>query len=97
MLFRSPEILKQQKEIDTPIGQRLYWDYYEYVRDNPIDNWTVPTYILYGEKDELVTIDSLINFSNNFNSLLEISSNSKHYFHADEDLNIYQNFLRKHK
>ncbi len=34
------------------IGETLSWEYLCYVRNHPV-NWSVPTYILYGDKDNL--------------------------------------------
>ena len=47
----TEEILKEKQEIKTDFGQTLYWDYYEYVKNNPITNWNKKTAILYGNKD----------------------------------------------
>ena len=38
--------LKEKQEIKTDFGQTLYWDYYEYVKENPIVSWNKKTYIL---------------------------------------------------
>ena len=35
----TEEKLKEKQEIKTYFGQTLYWDYYKYVKDNPITNW----------------------------------------------------------
>ena len=43
----SPERLRAEQEIALPIGQTLYWDYYCYVRDNPVTAWEAPTAILF--------------------------------------------------
>ena len=49
----SGQELKEKREIATTMGETLYWDYYCYVRDNPIESWLVPTSILYGSEDAL--------------------------------------------
>lgn len=39
--FRISEIrLEAEKEVPTPIGQTLYWDYYCYVKSHPINTWS---------------------------------------------------------
>ena len=43
-------------------GQTLYWDYYQYVIENPIMKWDTPTSILYGKKDELCEYNALLSF-----------------------------------
>ena len=35
----TEEELMKKKEIKTDFGQTLYWDYYLYVKENPITNW----------------------------------------------------------
>ena len=35
----TEEDLKEKQKIKTDFGQTLYWDYYEYVKNNPITNW----------------------------------------------------------
>jgi len=37
-----------KKEIETPVGQTLYWDYFFYVKSHLIEKWDKPTFILYG-------------------------------------------------
>ena len=82
----TEEKLEKEKIIFTPMGQNLYWDYYCYVKENPIIKWDIPTYILYGAKDNLCEKDIILNFTEKFGCTLEISQNSEHYFHTEEDL-----------
>jgi len=49
----TPEQLQAQREIPTPIGETLSWDYYCYVREHTVDVWNSPTAILYPELDNL--------------------------------------------
>jgi len=91
----TEEHLCREKEISTPIGQILYWDYYQYVIKNPIIKWGSPTSILYGKKDELCEYDVLSTFITKFNCDLAVSNASEHYFHTEEDLNIYGKWLEK--
>lgn len=87
--------LKEKREIKTNFGQTLYWDYYSYVKDNPITIWNKKTYILYGNKDNMQD-EALINkFANDFNCELSILDNGEHYFHTEEQLDYYKNWLNK--
>ncbi|HEX3011905.1 MAG TPA: alpha/beta hydrolase, partial [Syntrophomonadaceae bacterium] len=36
----SEDKLKADQEVETPIGQTLYWDYYCYVKSHPVDTWS---------------------------------------------------------
>lgn len=91
----SEQKLEKEKEISTPIGQTLYWDYYQYVVQNPINNLTSPTSILYGENDEISEYGVMSSFSKKFNCNLEIAKNSEHYFHTNEQIEIYKKWLKK--
>jgi hypothetical protein len=90
----SEERLFNEKEIATPIGQTLYWDYYQYVLKNPVEKWEKPTSILYGKKDELCEYDVVSHFCEKFNCKLDISDHSEHYFHTEKDLAIYREWLQ---
>ncbi len=92
----TEERLEKDREIATPIGQVLYWDYYHYVKQNPITKWNTPTSILYGKNDELCEYDVVSSFAKSFNCSLETAEDAEHYFHTEEQLKIYKNWLRKH-
>lgn len=86
--------LKEKQEIKTDFGQTLYWDYYRYVKENPIISWNKKTHILYGNKDSLQEKKIIQEFSNKFNCELSILENGEHYFHTEEQLNYYKNWLK---
>lgn len=92
----TEERLFREKEIVTPIGQVLYWDYYQYVKNNPITDWNHPTAILYGKRDTICEYSAVSSFATQFNCNLEISEHSEHYFHTNNDYEIYKNWLSKH-
>ena len=85
--------LNEKQEIKTDFGQTLYWDYYLYVKENPITNWNKKTYILYGNKDNMQNESIIKDFSNEFNCDLTILKNGEHYFHTEKQLNCYKNWL----
>lgn len=91
----TEERLKIEKEITLPIGETLYWDYYSYVKKNPIIKWEIETYILCGEKDEICNVKTTKNFSKNFNCKLEILRDSEHYFYKVEQLKKLEEELNK--
>lgn len=61
----TPERLQKEMTIETPIGQKLYWDYYCYVKQHPINTWSIDTNILYGAKDELCEFETINDFVKN--------------------------------
>lgn len=87
--------LNEKQEIKTDFGQTLYWDYYLYVKENPITNWNKKTYILYGNKDNMQNESVIKDFSNEFNCDLTILKNGEHYFYTEEQLNFYNDWLDK--
>lgn len=91
----SEEKLKAEKEIPTPVGQRLYWDYYCFVKENPVCKWNAKTFILYGGKDDLCEKDVIAGFTEKFGCGLEIAENEEHYFHTEKQLLILKNWIKE--
>ena len=87
--------LESEQNISTPIGQMLYWDYYCYVKEHPIKSWNIPTYILYGEKDDVCEYDTIETFKNQFGCNLQILKNCEHYFHTSEQVSLYESWLKQ--
>lgn len=87
--------LEEKQEIKTDFGQTLYWDYYKYVKENPIVNWNKETFILYGSKDNMQEKSIIQEFSDKFKCKLSILENGEHYFHTKEQLNYYKKWLDK--
>ena len=85
--------LEKEKVIETPINQKLYWDYYCYVKKHPIDTWNSPTSILYGSKDDVSDREIVIDFSKKFNCNLTIMNDGDHYFHTKEQLKFFELWL----
>lgn len=92
----TPERLQKELTIETPIGQKLYWDYYCYVKQHHINTWNIDTKILYGAKDELCEFETINYFCEKYSCELEIMDNGEHYFHTEEQLNVFLNWLEKY-
>ena len=90
----TEEELMKKKEIKTDFGQTLYWDYYLYVKEKPITNWNKKTYILYGNKDNMQNEETIKSFSDKFNCELTILEDGEHYFHTEEQLKYYKEWLK---
>jgi pimeloyl-ACP methyl ester carboxylesterase len=91
----SEERLKAEQEISTPIGKTLYWNYYQYVKANPIAEWNIPTSILYGENDEVSEFDMVSGFARKFHCDLTVMDKGEHFFHTDEQLAFFGNWLER--
>lgn len=87
--------LKEEREISTLVGQTLYWDYYRYVLDHPVENWNCPTSILYGANDSLCERDTIDSFAGKFGCALEVVDQGEHYFHTPEQMERYTTWLKK--
>jgi esterase/lipase len=90
----SEERLQQEKTIDTPMGHTLYWDYYCYVKDHPVDVWDIPTYILSGSKDNLCETDTITKFVQEFSCKLKIVQEAEHYFQTQEQLEMLEEWIK---
>ena len=79
--------LRDKKEIETPFGETLSWEYLSYVRENPI-TWTIPTNILYGEKDNLTSYEAITEFAQKIHAPLTVMKNGEHWFHTKEQVDF---------
>ena len=91
----TPERLKNEMTIETPIGQKLYWDYYCYVKEHPINLWNIDTNIMYGAKDDLCEFDTIDLFSKKYGCELKVVENGEHYFHTEEQLEAFKQWIHK--
>lgn len=81
----TEEELKERGYITTFTGEVLTRRELEYVRENPI-KWSVPTHILYGQKDALIGFDTIKRFSEKFGATVTVMQGGEHWFHTDEQI-----------
>lgn len=84
----TEEHLQKQGEIVTPFGQTLSWHYLSWVREHPIPDWTCPTYILYGSKDNMTSRQTVEAYTRQHHVKLTVVENGEHWFHTPEQLAI---------
>ena len=89
----TKEKLQMKKEIPTNFGEILSWEYYCYVKENPII-WKIPTYILYGEKDNLTSYETISDFANRIHAKLTVMKNGEHWFHTEEQMQFLDNWIK---
>lgn len=89
----SEEELQLKGVIHTDFGEDLSWDYLSYVRSHLV-KWNVPTHILYGSKDHLMSIDTITNFAKKHNASLTIMENGEHWFHTEEQMAFLDNWIK---
>lgn len=89
----TPGELEEKGQIATASGQMLYWDYYRYVKENPVQRWNAPICILYGEDDDMCESELVAEFARRFDCEMDIVENGEHYFHTPEQLCAYESWL----
>ena len=89
----TEEELYKKKEIKTSFGETLSLEYLTFVRKNPIE-WNIPTYILYGENDDLTSYETILNFTNKSKANLTIMRDGEHWFHTDEQIEFLNNWIK---
>ena len=89
----TEEELQNQQEIETSFGETLSWQYLCYVREHPI-SWEIPTEILFAERDNLTSIETIEEFVFAHDAGLVIMENGEHWFHTEEQLAFLEQWLR---
>ena len=86
--------LAQKREVPTDLGETLSWDYFCYVRAHPI-SWNVPTWILYGEHDNLTSIETVSAFAKRHHAKLTVMPGGEHWFHTEEQMQFLDDWIRE--
>lgn len=88
----SEKELFEKGIIETEYGETLSWEYLLWIRQNPV-TWTIPTCILYGEKDNLQSIDTIRAFADRIGAGITIMGNGEHWFHTEKQMKFLDNWL----
>ena len=86
--------LEEKREIPTAFGETLSWEYLQYVRSHPIA-WHVPTHILYGELDNLTSLETITAFAEKTGADLTVMPGGEHWFHTQAQLRFLDGWLTK--
>ena len=86
--------LAEKREIATNFGETLSWEYLCYVRQHPMI-WNVSTCILYGEHDNLTSIETVSAFSKRYHAALTVMPGGEHWFHTDEQMQFLDHWIRE--
>ena len=92
----SEKELSQRGEIKTDFGETLSWEYLCYVREHPI-KWQIPTEILYGENDNLTSLETVTAFAERTGAELTVMSGGEHWFHTEEQMRFLTEWLTKRR
>ena len=79
-------------EIPTDFGETLSWKYLCYVREHPI-SWRVPSRILYGEHDNLTSLETISAFAEKTGAALTVMPGGEHWFHTDEQVRFLDDWI----
>ena len=88
----TQEELKTKGIIPTAFGEDLSWEYLCFVREHPVQ-WTVPTNILYGGKDNLTSYETITAFTEKHNCKLTVMENGEHWFHTEIQMQFLDNWI----
>ena len=86
--------LEEKQEIPTDFGETLSWRYLCYVREHPVI-WHVPTRILYGEHDDLTSIETISSFAKRNGAELTVMPGGEHWFHTEEQMKFLDAWIRR--
>ena len=75
-------------------GLELTGEWLSYVRNHPVE-WNVPTHILYGSKDDLISFDVVRDFVQRHNCTLTVMENGEHWFHTEEQMRFLDDWIKK--
>lgn len=91
----SEERLRKERQIPLPIGQTLDWDYYSYVRNNPVCDWSIPTAVLYGSDDNMTEWNEITAFADKYKAAVQVLEHGEHYFHTEKQLQVFDTWADK--
>ena len=86
--------LEQKKTIPVDFGDDLSWEYLQYVRTNKIQ-WNVPTEVLYGNLDNLQSIETIKKFVHDTDANLTVMEGGEHWFHTEKQLKFLDEWFSK--
>ncbi len=85
--------LSRKKEIETQFGETLSWEYLSYVRNNKI-KWDVPTFVLYGSEDNLISYETILEFTQKVNAKLTVMKSGEHWFHTGKQMEFLDSWVK---
>ena len=86
--------LKEKESIETSFGETLSYNYLNWVRQH-LFSWNVPTTILYGNNDNMQSIDTIMAFANNCGADLTVMENGEHWFHTEEQMKFLDEWISR--
>lgn len=75
--------------------ETLYFPYYIYVKNHPIDIWKHQTFMLRGENDMMCEYDYVKKFVEKHGCELTIQEGGEHWFHTDNQLSFFKHWIEE--
>lgn len=92
----SERELRGRGEIPTNAGETLSWRYLSWVRANPPADWRCPTFVLWGERDDLTSRGVIEAFARAYGADLAVAADGEHWFHTPAQLQTLAAWEREH-
>ena len=90
----SPVVdMNQLIENMMQFGETLSMQYLRYVREHPV-SWHVPTRILYGEHDNLTSMQTISAFAGKTGAALTVMPGGEHWFHTEAQMQFLDRWLQ---
>ena len=87
--------LEKEGVVPTFFGQTLSWEYRRYTQEHPVEEWQVPTDILYGSSDHMIERESVEFFACKFGCSLTVMKGGEHWFHTEEQMDFMEKWARE--
>ncbi len=87
--------LEKEKIIPTNFGQTLFWKYWQWVKNHPIEKWNCKTSVLYGEHDNLMEQSVVESFCKKNNCDFTMMKNGEHWFHTEEEVAFMNEWMNE--
>ena len=87
----TEEQLRAAGEMPTEMGETLSWQYLCWVREHPL-HWKVPTQVLYGWEDTLISHAAIEQFRQQSRAHITILEGGEHWFHTPVQLAALQSW-----
>lgn len=88
--------LQAKETIPTAFGETLSWQYYQYAKTHPIEQWSRQTAMLYAGRDNLTPRWEAETFAARFHWDLDIMEEGEHWFHTPEQLAVLYRWTEDH-
>ena len=86
--------LQEKGTIETDFGDTLSLEYLRWVREHPF-SWHTPSVILYGQRDNLQSRETICEFAERINAALTVMETGEHWFHTPEQMAFLDNWISK--